>query len=149
MEDFNEPSEERVGLLKRLEDAMRLKGVTGREAEEREEGTVPPHFWAACQICDIKALDKFVDYAYEHPRRARILAAQTRPMVQFCKYNILNLFSLLLRSLPSLCNSCHTANRGPRFLYLFFFRRKSRLIVLRGTAYCPAFNSPRIRSLEY
>jgi hypothetical protein len=89
MEDYNEPSEERVGLLKRLEDAMRPKDVEGREAEEREEGTVPPHFWAACQICDIKALDKFVDFTCEPPTKARILAAQTRPMIQFCKYNIL------------------------------------------------------------
>jgi hypothetical protein len=84
MEDFNEPSEERVGLLKRLEDAMCPKGIIGLEAEEHE-GIVPPHFWAACQICDIKALEKFVDFACEHLTNAYIIAAQTGPMIQYCK----------------------------------------------------------------
>jgi hypothetical protein len=85
MEDFNEPSEERVGLLKRLKDAMPPKGTIGLEAEEYDGGTVPPPFWAACQICDIKALDNFVGFACKYPANARIVAAQTRLMVQYCK----------------------------------------------------------------
>ncbi len=45
MEDFNQPSPERVVLLERLQE---LAGGTS------------PHFWAACQICDMKVLEKLV-----------------------------------------------------------------------------------------
>ncbi|KAE8444576.1 hypothetical protein EG329_014407 [Mollisiaceae sp. DMI_Dod_QoI] len=45
MEDFNQPSPERVDLLKRLEEKI---------------GSVTLHFWAACQICDLSALEKLL-----------------------------------------------------------------------------------------
>ena len=45
MEDFNVPSPERVALLKRLQEIM---------------GDVTPHFWAACQICDLSALQTII-----------------------------------------------------------------------------------------
>jgi hypothetical protein len=47
MEDFNIPSVERVALLERLQEAM---------------GNAPPSFWAACQICDLKALEKLIEH---------------------------------------------------------------------------------------
>jgi hypothetical protein len=63
-EDFNQPTAERVAILKRLEEAM---------------GSVAPHFWAACQVCDIQKLDQFVEFARrEGPELARIVAAQTQ-----------------------------------------------------------------------
>ncbi len=43
MEDFNLPSPERVALLERLQEVI---------------SSVTPHFWAACQICDLGALEK-------------------------------------------------------------------------------------------
>jgi hypothetical protein len=45
MEDVNQPSPERVNLLKCL---------------QAKDGSVPPQFWAACQICDLGALEKFL-----------------------------------------------------------------------------------------
>jgi hypothetical protein len=49
VEDFNIPSAERVALLERLQGAI---------------GGAPPHFWAACQICDLKALETLIDVAH-------------------------------------------------------------------------------------
>ncbi|KAH8594138.1 hypothetical protein B0O99DRAFT_595842 [Bisporella sp. PMI_857] len=50
MEDFNLPSTERVALLERLQETF---------------GNVTPHFWAACQICDLSALEQLL---HEPPR---------------------------------------------------------------------------------
>jgi hypothetical protein len=47
MEDFNQPSPERIDLLKRLQEKI---------------GSVTPHFWAACQICDLGAFEKFLHH---------------------------------------------------------------------------------------
>jgi hypothetical protein len=47
MEDFIQPSPERSDLLERLEEKI---------------GSVTPHFWAACQICDLGALEKISQY---------------------------------------------------------------------------------------
>jgi hypothetical protein len=70
MEDFNIPSAERVALLERLQEAM---------------GGAPPYFWAACQICDLKALESLVEHARIYPAKARIVAGQTYTMVLHCK----------------------------------------------------------------
>jgi len=70
MEDFNIPSAERVALLKHLQEAM---------------GDAPPHFWAACQICDLKALEKLTECARIAPGLVRIAAGQTHAMVLYCK----------------------------------------------------------------
>ena len=69
MEDFNIPSPERVALLERLQRAI---------------GGAPPHFWAACQICDLKALENFVVFASIYPVNARIVAVQTLAIVKYC-----------------------------------------------------------------
>ncbi len=58
MEDFNVPSPERVALLERLQTAM---------------GGAPPYFWAACQVCDLQALEKLVEHACTYPAAARII----------------------------------------------------------------------------
>jgi hypothetical protein len=70
MEDFNIPGAERVALLERLQEAM---------------GDGPPYFWAACQICDLKALEKLVEHARIYPEMARIFAGQTYKMIIHCK----------------------------------------------------------------
>jgi hypothetical protein len=70
MEDFNIPSVERVTLLERLQEAM---------------GNVPPSFWAACQICDLKALEKLIEHARNFPGAARLIAGQTHTMLLHCK----------------------------------------------------------------
>jgi hypothetical protein len=70
MEDFNIPSAERVALLKRLEKAI---------------GDVPPYFWAACQVCDLKALEKWVEVARISPTIVRVATLQSRTMAQYCK----------------------------------------------------------------
>jgi hypothetical protein len=69
MEDFNQPSPERVALLERLQESI---------------GDVPPHFWAACQICDLGALENIL-----HKPAADILGIsyQTSQMVRHCKSN--------------------------------------------------------------
>ena len=59
MKDFNIPSPERVALLECFQDAM---------------GGAPPYFWAACQVCDLKALKKLVELACTYPAAARIIA---------------------------------------------------------------------------
>jgi hypothetical protein len=70
MEDFNIPSAERVALLKHLQEAM---------------GDGPPYFWAACQICDLKALEKLVEVVRISPEMARVFAGQTYKMIIHCK----------------------------------------------------------------
>ena len=70
-EDFNQPTTQRIALLKRLEEAI---------------GSVDPHFWAACQVCHIQKLAQFVELAQDKgPGVARIVAAQTQPMIKYCK----------------------------------------------------------------
>ncbi len=71
MEDFNQPSLERIDLLKRLEEAI---------------GHVTPHFWAACQICDLDKLEGFLQVTkpnvYVHA-----INYQASQMVRHCKSN--------------------------------------------------------------
>ena len=69
MEDFNVPSPERVALLKCLQELI---------------GDIPPHFWAACQICDLAALEKLVHY---EPGVLVGIGSQTSQMVRHCKSN--------------------------------------------------------------
>ncbi|EPE24892.1 hypothetical protein GLAREA_11473 [Glarea lozoyensis ATCC 20868] len=47
MENYNQPSPERIELLKRLEEVV---------------GTVTPYLWAACQICDLSALEQLLGH---------------------------------------------------------------------------------------
>ncbi|KAF7946224.1 hypothetical protein EAE96_009226 [Botrytis aclada] len=61
MEDFNIPSNERIVLLKALQE---------------EIGDVPLYFWAFCQVCDLQALPKLIDVARISPAIVRILATQ-------------------------------------------------------------------------
>ncbi len=70
MEDYNIPSAERVALLQRLQEAV---------------GDVPPYFWAACQICDLKTLEKLAECARILPGLVVLVAGQTRTMVLHCK----------------------------------------------------------------
>ncbi len=69
MEDFNIPSPERVALLEHLQELI---------------GSVTPHFWAACQICDLGALEKL-----SRKPAGDILAIilGTSQMVHHCKSN--------------------------------------------------------------
>jgi hypothetical protein len=70
MEDFNQPSPERIALLECLQQAI---------------GSVPPHIWAACQICDPKALERLVNCGRECPGMVRIFSQQTYKMASSCK----------------------------------------------------------------
>jgi hypothetical protein len=70
MEDFNLPSPERIALLERLQEAI---------------GGAPPHFWAACQICDLKALERLVECGREYPEILRAFTQQTYTMGHYCK----------------------------------------------------------------
>jgi hypothetical protein len=70
MEDFNVPTGERVALLEQLQEAM---------------GGAPPYFWAACQICDLKALEALVELARRHPAWVRGMATLTRTMILRCE----------------------------------------------------------------
>ncbi|KAE8444985.1 hypothetical protein EG329_013991 [Mollisiaceae sp. DMI_Dod_QoI] len=62
MEDFNLPSPERVALLERLQEVIR---------------SVTPHFWAACQICDLGALEELL-----HERHILAINYHTSQMVR-------------------------------------------------------------------
>jgi hypothetical protein len=77
-EDFNIPSKEREALLTRLQDAI---------------GDVPPHFWAACQVCHVKALEKLVKVARTSPDIVHIYARQSHTIAQYykCLYTIFRL----------------------------------------------------------
>ena len=70
MEDFNQPGPERIDLLKRLQESI---------------GDVPPHFWAACQICDLDALKSLVNCGHEYPNILSGLTLQTSTMAHYCK----------------------------------------------------------------
>jgi len=70
MEDFNIPTAERVALLERLQEAM---------------GGAPPYFWAACQICDLNALEDLVEYARICPAVVHSAATRTRTMILHCE----------------------------------------------------------------
>jgi hypothetical protein len=67
MEDFNQPSPERIDLLKRLDEAF---------------GNVTPHFWAACQICDLNMLACFLQ---EKEIFVQSFSSQVSQMVRYCK----------------------------------------------------------------
>jgi hypothetical protein len=71
-EDFNLPSPERITQLKLLQEAI-------------GDVPVPPHFWAACQVCDLEALEQFVMIAGINPAVILSLAMQARTMIQYCK----------------------------------------------------------------
>ncbi|KAE8446026.1 hypothetical protein EG329_012665 [Mollisiaceae sp. DMI_Dod_QoI] len=68
MEDFNLPSPKRIALLERLQAAI---------------GGAPPHFWAACQVCDLSALEKFIQHASINPGMLRCFALQTYTMAYY------------------------------------------------------------------
>jgi hypothetical protein len=68
-EDFNLPGPERASLLKLLQEAI---------------GDVPPHFWAACQVCDLEALKDLVIVASVKPAIIVILATNTFTILQYC-----------------------------------------------------------------
>ncbi|PVH83703.1 hypothetical protein DL98DRAFT_528998 [Cadophora sp. DSE1049] len=68
MEDFNLPSPERIALLERLQESI---------------GDVPPHFWAACQICDLDALKNLVNCGHEYPNILSGLTLQTYTMAHY------------------------------------------------------------------
>jgi hypothetical protein len=74
MEDFNIPTAERVALLEQLQEAM---------------GGAPPYFWAACQICDLEALEELVACARRHPAVVHNAATHARTMILHCKLNSL------------------------------------------------------------
>ena len=71
-EDFNLPSQERLSLLKRLQGSL---------------GDVPPHFWAACHLCDLQRLESLVQSAEFDPIIVRVAAGQTYSMIKSCKLN--------------------------------------------------------------
>jgi hypothetical protein len=70
MEDFNLPSSERVALLEGLQESI---------------GHVTPHFWAACQICDLNALKNLVNCGREYPNILSGLTLQTYTMANYCR----------------------------------------------------------------
>jgi hypothetical protein len=61
-EDYNEPSQERVELLQRLQNAI---------------GAVPVCFWATCHVCDLGELAKLANIAEMKPSIIRMLARDT------------------------------------------------------------------------
>lgn len=69
MEDFNQPSPDRIDLLKRLEEKI---------------GSVTPHFWAACQICDLSALQNLLNAQVFFVKGLELGTSQ---MVRHCKSN--------------------------------------------------------------
>ncbi|KAH8645379.1 hypothetical protein BGZ60DRAFT_392773, partial [Tricladium varicosporioides] len=71
MEDFNQPSPERIDLLERLEEAI---------------GDVTPHFWAACQICDLNKLNSFLQVPNPDVY-VQAFSSQISQMVRYCKSN--------------------------------------------------------------
>ncbi|KAH9211252.1 hypothetical protein DL95DRAFT_306322 [Leptodontidium sp. 2 PMI_412] len=75
-EDCNLPSQERLSLLERLQILL---------------GDVPPHFWAACHLCDVRKLELLVQTAELNPNIVYIAAGQTYTMVANCKMNTIRL----------------------------------------------------------
>jgi len=78
-EDYNLPSEERRAILRRLQENV---------------GDVPPHFWAQCQLCNIKRLEAFVTISEINPDTVGITAAQAKAMMARCKFARLGFLSL-------------------------------------------------------
>lgn len=79
MEDYNIPSPERVALLAHLQEAI---------------GDVPPHFWAACQVCELKALEMFIECGCISPPVLRVFAEEAIKMADYCKQSSLVSLSL-------------------------------------------------------
>jgi hypothetical protein len=79
-EDYNLPSKERVSLLERLQVAL---------------GDVPPHFWAACQLCDLQGLELLARTAELNPKIVYTVAGRTYTMIAQGKLNIIRLFYVL------------------------------------------------------
>jgi hypothetical protein len=75
-EDCNLPSQERRSLLERLQVAL---------------GDVTPHFWAACNLCDLQMLEVLAQQAELNPNTIYIVIEQTYTMVAQCKLNIIRL----------------------------------------------------------
>jgi hypothetical protein len=73
----NLPSQERLNLLERLQISL---------------GHIPPHFWAACHLCDLQKLALLVQTADLNPNIVCIAAGQTYKMVANCKLNTIGLF---------------------------------------------------------
>ena len=78
-EDYNLPSEERRAILRRLQENV---------------GDVSPHFWAQCQLCDIKCLEAFVTISEINPDNVQLIDGQARMMMARCKFNRLGFLSL-------------------------------------------------------
>jgi hypothetical protein len=76
-EDCNLPSQERLNLLERLQTSL---------------GDIPPHFWAACHLCDLQKLALLVQTADLNPNIVCIAAGQAYTMVANCKLNTIGLF---------------------------------------------------------
>ncbi|KAH8660821.1 hypothetical protein BGZ60DRAFT_433670 [Tricladium varicosporioides] len=87
MEDFNIPSPERVALLECLQEAI---------------GSVTPHFWAACQICDLKALEKLIESARISPVIVRTAAGQCHNMSRYWSVHPRGLSQLSTPKKPAL-----------------------------------------------
>jgi hypothetical protein len=82
-EDYNLPSEERRALLQRFQEAL---------------GDVPPHFWAACQLCDMKSLEALVKSAECCPDLLGLVIGQTgKEMIAYCKLDNLGFLSVYCR----------------------------------------------------
>jgi len=75
-EDCNLPSQERLNLLERLQISL---------------GDIPPHFWAACHLCDVQKLALLVQTAELNPNIVCITAGQTYTMVANCKMSTIGL----------------------------------------------------------
>lgn len=71
-EDFNQPSEERLQLLKQL---------------QSELGDVPKYYWAACQVCDIEKLKIHVQISQLSSDVLLAAARCTRDMMTTCELN--------------------------------------------------------------
>lgn len=77
-EDCNLPSQERFNLLERLQISL---------------GDIPPHFWAACHLCDVQKLALLVQTAELNPNIVCIAAGQTYTMVANCKMSTIGLIT--------------------------------------------------------
>ena len=69
-EDCNLPNQERSNLLERLQILL---------------GDVPPHFWAACHLCDVQKQASLVQTAELNPNIVCIAAGETYTLVKNCK----------------------------------------------------------------
>jgi hypothetical protein len=86
-EDYNLPSKERVSLLERLQVAL---------------GDVPPHFWAACHLCDLQELELLARTAELNPNVVRIVGIESYTMIAQCKLNIIRLFYVVTNILQGI-----------------------------------------------